>query len=166
MAILVVIFWPEPAERAARAVVSQPILSGGLGLLTFISAPILLIVLAITIILSPVSLLGAVLLVVAGVFGWIVIGMEVGKRLVEAFKWEMHPAAAAGIGTLMMSLVVGGVGLVPCIGWLATFVVGAVGLGAVLLTRFGSREYLPAAQPAAPPAKKSTTRKASTKKKS
>jgi hypothetical protein len=166
LAILVVIFWPEPTERAARAVVSQPILSGGLGLLTFICGPILLIVLAITIILSPVSLLAAVLLVVAAVFGWIVIGTEVGRRLAEAFKWEIHPAASAGIGTLGMSLVVGGIGLVPCIGWLATLVVAAVGLGAVLLTRFGSREYLPATAEAAPAAKKSTTRKAATKKKS
>lgn len=153
LAILVVMFWPNPAARAARAVVGQPILSGGLGLLTFIVAPILLVVLAITIILSPVSLLAAILLVVAGVFGWIAIGLEVGDRLSEAFKWDFHPAASAGIGTLAMSLVVGGIGLVPCIGWMASVVVAAVGLGAVLLTRFGSREYVSGSAEPEPPAK-------------
>lgn len=142
LAILVVMFWPKPTARAAGAVVSQPILSGGLGLLTFIVAPILLVVLAITIILSPVSLVAGILLVVAGVFGWIAIGLEVGDRLSEAFKWEVHPAASAGIGTLATSLVVGGIGLIPCVGWLAGVVVTAIGLGAVLLTRFGSREYV------------------------
>lgn len=166
LAVLVVSFWPDPTERSARAVVSQPLLSGGLGLLTFIAGPILLLVLAITIILSPVSLLAFVLLVVAAVFGWIVIGTEVGKRLAAAFTWEMHPAASAGIGTLGMSLVVGGIGLIPCVGWLATFVVAAVGLGAVLLTRFGTREYIPASSEPAPPAKKRSTRKSSTKKSS
>lgn len=165
LAILVVMFWPKPTERAAQAVVSQPILSGGLGLLTFIVAPVLLVVLAITIILSPVSLLAAILLVVAGVFGWIAIGLEVGDRLSEAFNWEVHPAASAGIGTLAMSLVVGGIGLVPCVGWLASVVVAAIGLGAVLLTRFGSREYVSAAAEPAPPPKRSATRKSSSRKK-
>jgi hypothetical protein len=112
----------------------------------------LLIVLAITIILSPVSLLAAVLLVVAGVFGWIAIGKEVGDRLAKAFKWDLHPAASAGLGTLSLSLVVGGIGLIPCLGWMVAFVVVAIALGAVLLTRFGSREYAPATAPAPAPA--------------
>lgn len=166
LAILVVMFWPNPTARTASAVVSQPILAGGLGLLTFIVAPILLVVLAITIILSPVSLLAFILLVVACVFGWIAVGLEVGDRLAEAFGWEIHPAASAGLGTLAMSLVVGGIGLVPCVGWLAGFVVVAIGLGAVLLTRFGSREYLPAtAQVMAPaePAPKTASRRTGTR---
>ncbi len=168
LAILVVMFWPQPTARAAAAVVSQPILSGGLGLLTFIVAPILLVVLAITIILSPVSLLAGILLVVAGVFGWIAIGQEVGDRLTEAFSWDVHPAASAGIGTLATSLVVGGVGLVPCVGWLGGVVVTAIGLGAVLLTRFGSREYAgnggnpaPAGKPSGSSSSKSSSKKKS-----
>lgn len=152
LAILVVMFWPEPTARTARVMVSQPALSGGLGLLTIIVAPILLIVLAITIILSPVSLLAAVLLVVAGVFGWIAIGREVGDRLAKAFRWDVHPAAGAGLGTLVLSLVIGGIGQVPCIGWLGTFVVAAIGLGAVILTRFGARDYPPTPAPASTPA--------------
>lgn len=163
LAVLVVMFWPNPTERAAKAVVGQPILAGGLGLLTFIVAPILLVVLAITIILSPVSLLAAILLVVAVVFGWIAVGLEVGNRMSEAFGWEVHPAALAGAGTLAMSLVVGGIDLVPCIGWLATVVVAAVGLGAVLLTRFGSREYIGGT---AQPAPKSGSKRSSSSKSS
>ena len=151
LATLVVMFWPEPTARTARAVAAQPLLSGGLGLLTFVVAPVLLLVLAITIILSPVSLLAAVLLVVGGVFGFIAIGREVGDRMVKAFKWDLHPAAAAGLGTLALTLVVGGIGLVPCIGWTLEFVVVAIALGAVLLTRFGSREYVPAPAPAPVP---------------
>jgi len=152
LATIVVMFWPEPTARAARAVVAQPLLSGGLGLLTFVVAPVLLIVLAITIILSPVSLLAAVLLVLGGVFGWIAIGKEVGDRLVKAFTWDLHPAASAGLGTLALSLVVGGIGLIPCVGWMVGFVVVAIALGAVLLTRFGSREYAPAPAATPPPA--------------
>ena len=165
LATLVVMFWPEPTARAARAVAAQPLLSGGLGLLTFVVAPVLLLVLAITIILSPVSLLAAVLLVVGGVFGFIAIGKEVGDRLVKAFQWDLHPAAAAGLGTLALTLVVGGIGLIPCIGWTLEFVVVAIALGAVLLTRFGSREYVPAraSAPAPSPAPAAPKKRAAKK---
>jgi hypothetical protein len=155
LAVLVVMFWPEPTDRAGRAAIAQPILGGGLGLLTIVVAPILLLVLAITILLIPVSFVGLVLLLVAGLYGWIAVGLEVGKRLAEAFKWELQPPAAAGLGTLALTLVIGGIGLIPCVGWLAPFLVASIGLGAVMLTRFGSREYvsggMPARMPEAPP---------------
>lgn len=166
LAVLVVLFWPDPIDRMAVAAVDQALLSSGIGLLTMVVAPILLILLAITILLSPVSLLAAIVLIVAVVFGWIAVGLEVGKRVAEAFKWDLHPAATAGIGTLFLSLVVGGIGLIPCIGWLAGILVAALGLGAVILTRFGSREYVPAAavavveeKPKKTPAKKTTRKK-------
>jgi len=149
VAVLVVMFWPQPTDRTGRAAIGQPILGGGLGLLTVVVAPVLLLVLAITILLIPVSFIGLVLLLVAGLFGWIALGLEVGKRLAEAFKWELQPPAAAGMGTLVLTLVVGGIGLIPCVGWLAPFLVASLGLGAVMLTRFGSREYV--SGPAAPP---------------
>ena len=169
LAILVVLFWPKPAERAGRAAVSQPIVAGGLGCLTFMVVPILILLMAITIIGLPLSFLAVVALVVAVVFGWIAIGVEVGRRMVEAFNWEIHPAAAAGIGTLAVGFVIGGIGLVPCIGWLAPLLVGSAGLGAVILTRFGSREYqMASANAELPPPKskkKAPAKKASSKKK-
>ena len=157
VAVLVVMFWPQPTDRTGRAAIAQPILGGGLGLLTIVVGPILLLVLAITILLIPVTLIGIVLLLVAGLFGWIAIGLEVGKRLAEAFKWELQPPAAAGMGTLVLTLVIGGIALVLpwCVGWLAPFLVASIGLGAVMLTRFGSREYAggsaPAPMPKLPP---------------
>jgi hypothetical protein len=160
LAVLVVLFWPEPTDRMAVAAVDQALLSGGVGLLTMVVAPILLILLAITILLSPVSLIAGIVLIVAVVFGWIAIGLEVGKRVAEAFKWGLHPAAMAGIGTLLLSLVVSGIGQIPCIGWLVGILVAALGLGGVILTRFGSREYVVAeVKP-----KKATPRKTTGKK--
>lgn len=141
LAVLVVMFWPEPSGRTAEAIVSQPLATGGIGLLTFLVAPIILVMLLITILLSPISLLGAILLLVAAVYGWIAVGLEVGERLAKSVKWELHPAAAAGLGTLLLTFVVGGIGMVPCVGWVAPFIVASLGLGGVILTRFGSRRY-------------------------
>jgi hypothetical protein len=163
------LFWPKPVERAGSAAVSQPIVAGGLGCLTLIVVPFLIVLMAITIIGIPLSFLAVVALVVAVVFGWIAIGVEVGRRMVEAFDWEIHPAASGGIGTLTVGFVVGGIGLIQCIGWLAPLLVGSAGLGAVILTRFGSREYQTASASTelAPPQskKKTPAKKASSKKK-
>lgn len=148
LAVLVVMFWPEATARTADAIVAQPLAAGGLGLLTLLAGPPLLLLLIITILLSPISLIGIILLIVAIVFGWIALGMEVGQRMAEAFSWELQPSALAGIGTILLTFVIGGIGVVPCIGWIPGFIVACLGLGAVLLTRFGSREYNPTLLPA------------------
>ncbi|OGO10793.1 MAG: hypothetical protein A2Y93_12780 [Chloroflexi bacterium RBG_13_68_17] len=145
LAVLLVMFIPVQASRVGRTVVEQPVITGGLGILSAIVVPIFLVVLAATICLIPVTVVGAMLLVVAVVFGWIGLGLEVGQRLAQAFHWTLHPAAAAGLGTLVMTLVVDGIGFIQCVGWLAPALVGALGLGSVIVTRFGTQLYLPSA---------------------
>lgn len=150
LAVLVVMFWPEATQRTARAAIEQPVIAGAVGLLTVIAVPALLVLLAITICLIPISLLGFLLFGLSVAFGVIALGLEVGRRMGEAFQRAFHPAAAAGLGTLLLALVVGGIGLIPCVGWIAPTLTAALGVGAVVLTRFGSRTYT-AAGPSLPP---------------
>jgi len=75
-AALVAMFLPNPTTRTSNAIVDQPVMAGGVGLLALVLTPIVLVLLAITCILSPISLLGALALVVAWVFGRIAIGLE------------------------------------------------------------------------------------------
>jgi hypothetical protein len=162
LAVLVVMFLPEQTRRAAKAVVDEPWISGGLGLLTGIVAPILFVFFIITICFALVGVLGVMALVVAVVFGWIAVGYEVGARLGKALEREWQPVLAAGIGTFIVALVANGVGFIPCVGWLAPCLVSMLGLGAVLLTRFGSQEYISGgAEP--PAAEKKPARKAASK---
>jgi len=152
LAVLVVMFWPEATRRTARAAVEQPVIAGAVGLLTVIAVPALLVLLAITICLIPFSLLGFLLFGLSVAFGVIALGLEVGQRMGEAFQRAFHPAAAAGLGTLLLALVVGGIGLIPCVGWIVPTLTAALGAGAVVLTRFGSRAYTPAGPSLPPPA--------------
>jgi hypothetical protein len=142
LAVLVVIFWPKPTSRVASTMFGQPLAAGGIGLLTLVVGPILLLLLMITICLIPVSLIGIIILVVAVVFGWIALGLEVGKRLAIALNQEYQPVVMAGLGTLVLSLVVNGINFIPCVGWLAPFLVSAFGLGGVILSRFGTQTYM------------------------
>lgn len=142
VAALIVILLPQNTDRAARAIVSQPLIAGGVGLLTAIAAPLVLILLAITILLIPISLLAGLALAVAWLFGRIALGMEVGRRIGAALSKDWPAAVDAGIGTFALAFVVDGIGsLVPCVGWILPALVGILGLGGVILTAFGTRTY-------------------------
>lgn len=144
LAVLVVIFFERSTGRVARAAINQPVITAGAGLLTACLAPLALIAMTLTIILIPVTLLTAFVLVVACLFGWIAIGLEVGGRIAKLFNTEWAPAVSAGIGTFLIFLVLGGFSeLIACVGWVPMFLVGLWGLGAVIMTRFGSHEYTP-----------------------
>jgi hypothetical protein len=149
---LVALIWPQPMARVGQAVVQAPLASFGAGLLAMLTAVVLVVALAITICL-PVILLLAVL--AAGLFGWACIGALIGERLLQALKvQEIAPLWAAAAGTLLISLLSAGLSVALCLaplGWLLTFVVGSLGLGAVVLTRFGTQTYIPRAASSPPP---------------
>jgi hypothetical protein len=142
VAMVAGMFLSVPLTRSSQTIKTQPWLSGGLGLLTAVVAPIVLVLLAITICLSPIALVGAIILVVAWAYGLIAMGLEVGKRISTAVKHEWHPAIEAGVGTLVLMAILNGLSsFIPCIGWIPLFLAGIVGVGAVLLTQFGRKNY-------------------------
>ncbi len=158
LAVLLIMFMPTQTKRAASAIVAQPVLAGGIGLLTLVvGVPVFLIlaavviaILAITIILLPVSLLGVLVtalavvgLGVAVLYGWITIGMEVGLRLGQLVKRDWPEAVAAGLGTFVLSALALVLGQVGCIGWILPVGLSSLGLGGVILTRFGTQTYPP-----------------------
>ena len=153
LALLVVLFWPDHTARVSAAITNSPGATGGLGLLTLIAVPILLVVTAITICLLPFTLIGALLFVMAIIFGWISLGMLVGARLSAALNLRnLSPAVSAAMGTALFTLVSSIVQIVPCVGWLVPLGLACIGLGAVTLTRFGAQPYLPnMPAPSAPP---------------
>jgi len=147
--LLVVLFWPKQTEVVGQAILAAPLPSAGVGLLTGVVAVVLIVLLAITICLSPVAFLLGVAMLVAGIFGWIAIGLLVGRRLLEAFNVRgITSLMAVAAGTLLISVL----RAIPCLGAIFGFVVGCAGLGAVVLTRFGRQTYpLPTRVPSAPP---------------
>jgi hypothetical protein len=144
VAVLVVLFLPSPTGRISRTVIEQPAIAFLAGILSLAAAAALLLFLFITICLSPLSLLGSVVLVASLLLGWVSIGWEIGKRTAAVFHLTLHPATMAGLGTMILTLAAGGIGYIPCVGPILVALTLALGLGAVVLTRFGGREYLPA----------------------
>ena len=151
LAMLASLFLQPQIERVSQAVVGQPVIAGSIGLLTGVMSPLILVILAITIILIPVMVLAAAALALAWLFGMIAIGSEVGERFTRAINQTWAPPLTAGMGTFLMMLVVGGIGMIPCVGWLATSLVALLGVGGVVLTLFGTQAYPRLVSPIAPP---------------
>lgn len=138
-----------------KTIEEQPALSGGFGILSvgvFVAAIIMLALLSITVILIPLTVSLIVLLSMAftlgSVYGLIAVGGELGRRIMVAAKQDWTPTLQTAIGAFSMAFLLGllSLGLWGFFGGLLWTLVGAVGLGAVLLTRFGTQPYMPAAQ--------------------
>jgi len=142
LGVLIVLFWPKQTELVGQAILAAPLSGLGVGFLTAIVAAALATLLAITICLLPMSFFVAVATLAAILFGWTAVGLLVGQRLLAALKvQEMNQLVAVLMGVLLISLLTA----VPCLGWLFAVVVGSLGLGAVVLTRFGTMAYPPPA---------------------
>lgn len=161
LSLLVGAFWPDQTARVAVAMRDMPAHSVGMGLLTGIALPVLMIifaVLALTICLIPFSLLAAlvvgVVYTMAWLFGWIALGQLIGLRLIDAFGLRgVNTLAATTGGTFLISIFGYLIAMLPWFGGLfAWFVLPALGVGAVVLTRFGTQPYLRDVPPQAPPA--------------
>lgn len=149
---LVATFMPQQMQVAGDAITEAAPMSFGMGLGTVFLAVALIVGLAITICLSPFSLLVAFLLMVAMLFGWIVMGQIVGERLLTA-GGHTYPnfVFSTIVGVAVLTIVVSVpqmIGSLGClcfpfglIGFVLYLLVGLTGLGAVILTRFGTQPY-------------------------
>jgi hypothetical protein len=152
LAMLLMLFLAQRADRVAHAIIAQPLTAGGLGLLTLVAVPVILVALAvlsiliITLIITvPLMVIVSIALGMALLFGWIAVGYEIGQRFTRAIHQEWHPAFSAGLGTFVLTLIAASLTNTPilsCIGWLVPFLLSVTALGAVLMTRFGTQTVL------------------------
>jgi len=135
---LLAVFLEPQLQRAGRFIVQQPVLSGSIGLVTAILLPVALLVMVITVLLIPVALLVLLLVILAWLFGMLAIGYEIGERIERAAKTTWPPILSAGLGTFLLFLVLGAVEPIPCVGPLASFLLGLTAMGGTLLVWLGS----------------------------
>ena len=154
LALVITALWPEQTTRVSGAIATAPAVSGLLGLLTLIAVPIVLALIAITICLAPLSLLGIVVYMAALLFGWVAFGLLLGGRLAAAFRWNLPPAGAAALGTFITTTpiaILGVFGPLVCVSFALVTILACLGLGGVVLTRFGTTLYLSGTTFMAPP---------------
>jgi small-conductance mechanosensitive channel len=115
-----------------------------LGLLTVLLAPAVLAVLIALIISLPLAILIVIGLIAAWALGIVAIGWMLGDyilRIVALHHNKRSLQVVVGLAALALA------GSLPYIGWFVSIGAGLIGLGAVFLSRFGTRLYSQPRQP-------------------
>jgi hypothetical protein len=135
LAALALAIFPRQLAVTASLAEARPGASFGLGCVGILGGFALAILLAITVILIPVSLVLAIGIVLAWIFGWAAIYLVVGRRLMAAADQRPQPFLAVVVGGAAFAVL----SLVPPVGILVGLVGGSIALGAALGSRFGTR---------------------------
>lgn len=142
---------PRSLVRMSESIYRAPLVAGGVGMLTMLAAIGLTVVygvsllLILPLVLLPVVILAWLAVGALSVLGWVALAGPFGVALLRRIGLEGQPRmVAAAVGGIALSLLLrvwSVFWLTAWIGLLATTLLGAVGLGAVLLTRVGTRPY-------------------------
>jgi hypothetical protein len=134
---------PGAVRRTSEAVVGHAAVAGAMGVLAALVAMVLLVVMAFTVVLIPVTLGAALVLMLAVALGWIGMGRALAMRIAR-------PRGGAEVGppevtawTLVLLAALTVVDWIPLVGPILALLVTVVGFGAVLITGFGTRRFVP-----------------------
>jgi len=122
-----------------RQIQSQPLLSWGAGVMALAIVPIVSVILIITICLSPLGLFILAALAILYLAGWIALGISAGTALQACFKTQWPYELQAFLGAFMLGITTTLIGWIPCLGWMFNILLSCIGLGSVIMTRFGSQ---------------------------
>lgn len=144
LALVLTTLLPEHVMLVRTTVQNKKRRSLLLGLLSALLAPIVLSILVALIIPIPLAILVAVGLIAAWAFGIVAIGWLLGEFIVRTLIPHQSPRSLqVVVGTAVLALA----GSLPYIGWVISIGAGLIGLGAVFLSRFGTRLYSPPRKP-------------------
>jgi hypothetical protein len=130
-AMLLMLFWQTPIERAGNTIVTQPLMTGAIGLVATLVGFIFFL-----------TILPPFVVAFAWLFGIVAMGNEVGDRFATAINQHWTPVVTVGTGTFLLMVVGGAVGAIPCLGGLLLFVLGLLGVGGAVSTWFNLKPAL------------------------
>jgi hypothetical protein len=165
LSVLLLLFFPANLQEIQNTLNRATPVSFIVGLMTLLAAGAVIILLGLFFwLLLPICGIVFVALALAlGVLGgWAVIGKYLGLRIFEAVNTPARSEISTtflGVTVLTLVATMPFLDHLPLIGWMFTLVgvgvmilVGSTGLGAVVLSRFGTQPYVPASAATAPAA--------------
>jgi len=142
LALVVALLWPKGIERLGTTAMHQPVLVLLIGLLSWVVGLGLFVVLAVTICLIPIALLLGLVLGAAALLSWVVAGWLIGRKLLAMLNLRNATVVVeAAVGTLLLAVIYFLFGIIPCTEFIFGLLIVSLGLGAIVLTRFGTRPY-------------------------
>ncbi|MBN2303995.1 MAG: hypothetical protein JXQ72_05935 [Anaerolineae bacterium] len=151
LAALGTVVVPRPLVRMSETIRRSPLVTGGVGCLTMVVAVGLTVVYVISLllilpaVLLPFVVLFWLLIALLSLLGWVALAEPFGIIVFRVLRVSEQPrminAAIGGITLVLLLRIWSVFWFTAWVGVLATVVLGSVGLGAVLLTRAGTRSF-------------------------
>jgi hypothetical protein len=138
LGLVIASLFPEHVLFVRTTLTSHPRRGFLVGLLSLLLAPIVLVVLIALVISLPIAIIVAAGLIAAWALGTVSVGWLVGEYITKKIAPQHNTRliqVAAGMAALALA------GALPVVGGLITVGAGMIGLGAVFLSRFGTRLY-------------------------
>ncbi|WP_440009243.1 polymer-forming cytoskeletal protein [Halomicrococcus sp. SG-WS-1] len=129
---------PVLLDNVGHSITDHPLVSGVVGSLAAATLLVLFVYMAFTLILIPLSVVGLVGELLIVLYGQVVFGHLIGRRLPID---RADVATVAGVGLFLLGIDI--LGAIPYVGVLVQLVLIVVGFGAVLNTFFGLQRFEP-----------------------
>lgn len=143
LAALAMASWaPRALDRTSEALAHHPLVAVSMGALSALVGLVLLVAMVATVVLIPVALVGGVGFAVAIGFGWLAWGTLIGRALVRRGRLP-DGAVAIAVGTAVFVVAETVAATVPWFGGAVALLASVAALGAVVLTGFGVRRFVP-----------------------
>ncbi len=144
LGLLVIWLFPEHVMIVRTTAISRMKRCIMLGLLSILLAPTVLLILFALVLSIPLAIIVGLGLLAAWALGTASIGWQLGEYLLNRFAPQYSSRTmqvVVGLGVLVLA------GSLPYVGWIIIVGSGMLGLGAVFLSRFGTRLYSQPRQP-------------------
>lgn len=135
LAILIYLFIPKHLELMNEAInknIIRTFLFGLLATILIVPIGILFVISIVGILLIPVYVL---LVILAVIIGQVVVGYLVGERFSKALNLTLSPLVSLIIGMAFLLIL----GCIPFLGHLMWLIITILGLGSIVLTKFGTK---------------------------
>jgi cytoskeletal protein CcmA (bactofilin family) len=143
LAFLVVRFLPGFLANVEQAATRYFLVSFSVGLLGWVVGLSLLVIMAYTILLLPLTLLGFLAMLAATSYGAVPYALWIGRWVSRRLGWHLHAPASAALGMVLLVLLVELLRFVPVLGGILPLTMLVTAFGAALLTRFGLYRFIP-----------------------
>ena len=134
IALLLVHFILPNLERINDAIIDDPLRVGLKGLLFSFLVIMLIVILCVTLIGIPVAMIFGFILWIANLIGIVAIELLIGKRIAKQMNKEVTPYMAVVIGVSLVQIIT----ILPIVGWLIKLILGVLGFGGIIQTKFGT----------------------------
>jgi hypothetical protein len=141
LSLLFARFFPEHATFVRAAVEQHLRRSFLVGLLTCLLAPVVLFLLLALIVSIPIALVLLIGLLAGWLAGIVAISWSIGEQILRALTSRPLTRRSRYLAIVLGQVILAIFGSLPVIGWFVTLGAGMIGLGAALLSRFGTRLY-------------------------